>query len=87
MRTTIDSAGRVVIPKPIRDALGLVGGTEVDIVLDGVSIRIDGREPEGPGLVERDGFLVIPQRPDSIELTVADVRRMRMQGYGLSDED
>lgn len=31
MRTTIDSAGRVVIPKEMRSRLGLSGGQEVDI--------------------------------------------------------
>lgn len=31
MRTTIDSAGRVVIPKPLRSRLGLEGGDSVEI--------------------------------------------------------
>ncbi|HVT44301.1 MAG TPA: AbrB/MazE/SpoVT family DNA-binding domain-containing protein [Thermoanaerobaculia bacterium] len=31
MRTTIDSAGRVVIPKPLRVRLGLAGGQELEI--------------------------------------------------------
>jgi AbrB family looped-hinge helix DNA binding protein len=31
MRTTIDGAGRVVIPKSIRDRLGLAGGTPLEI--------------------------------------------------------
>ncbi|MGH2703917.1 MAG: AbrB/MazE/SpoVT family DNA-binding domain-containing protein [Actinomycetota bacterium] len=31
MKSTIDSGGRVVIPKPIRDRLGLVPGTTVDV--------------------------------------------------------
>lgn len=31
MRTTIDRAGRVVVPKPLREALGLGGGQEVEI--------------------------------------------------------
>lgn len=32
MRTAIDSAGRVVIPKPLRDALGLTSGQPLDVV-------------------------------------------------------
>jgi AbrB family looped-hinge helix DNA binding protein len=37
MRTTIDGAGRVVIPKPVRDEAGLAAGAEVEIELhDGV---------------------------------------------------
>jgi AbrB family looped-hinge helix DNA binding protein len=31
MRTTIDSAGRLVVPKPLRERLGLAGGGEVDL--------------------------------------------------------
>lgn len=31
MQTTIDKAGRVVIPKQVRDELGLRGGEEVDV--------------------------------------------------------
>jgi len=30
-RTTIDRAGRIVIPKPLRDAAGLEPGDELDI--------------------------------------------------------
>ena len=37
MRTTIDRAGRIVVPKPIRDRLQLLGGGEVEVVeRDGV---------------------------------------------------
>lgn len=31
MKTTIDAAGRVVVPKQLRIRLGLSGGTEVEI--------------------------------------------------------
>lgn len=31
MRTSIDQTGRVVVPKPLRDALGLEGGTALEI--------------------------------------------------------
>jgi AbrB family looped-hinge helix DNA binding protein len=31
MRTTIDLAGRVVVPKALRDELGLSGGTELEL--------------------------------------------------------
>lgn len=41
MRTTIDSAGRVVIPKQIRDLLGLRGGEEVEVVERDGHIEID----------------------------------------------
>jgi AbrB family looped-hinge helix DNA binding protein len=57
MRTTIDKAGRVVIPKPLRDELGLRPG-EVEVTSDGAALRI---EPLASGhLVEERGRLVIP---------------------------
>jgi len=51
MRATIDQAGRLVIPKAIRDRLGLGPGI-VDVVVDGTGIRV---EPiAGATLSERD---------------------------------
>jgi AbrB family looped-hinge helix DNA binding protein len=32
MRTTIDTAGRIVVPKAIRESLGLAGGQEVEVM-------------------------------------------------------
>jgi AbrB family looped-hinge helix DNA binding protein len=31
MRATIDAAGRLVVPKPLRDQLGLAPGTELEL--------------------------------------------------------
>ncbi len=41
MRTTIDGAGRVVIPKPIRDEAGLEAGAEVQVELRDGRIEIE----------------------------------------------
>ena len=58
MRTTIDKAGRLVIPRPLRDRIGLIGGGEVDLELDGAAIRV---EPVvGSGLREDGDLLLIP---------------------------
>jgi AbrB family looped-hinge helix DNA binding protein len=32
MRTTIDAAGRIVVPKPLRETLGLTAGQPLEIV-------------------------------------------------------
>lgn len=38
--TTIDSVGRIVVPKPLRDALGLVPGSTVDISRCGAGLQL-----------------------------------------------
>jgi AbrB family looped-hinge helix DNA binding protein len=50
MRTTIDKAGRVVIPAAIRDRAGLVAGSELEIREDELGIRLE-RVALGPRLV------------------------------------
>ena len=50
MKTTIDKAGRVVIPAAIRAQAGFKPGTELDVILDDVSVRLTRRVP-GPKLV------------------------------------
>jgi AbrB family looped-hinge helix DNA binding protein len=72
MRATIDMAGRLVIPKALRDSLGLVPG-EVEVTADGVGLHV---EPlAGDQLEDEDGLLVIP----SAEVTLNDdvVRTLR----------
>jgi AbrB family looped-hinge helix DNA binding protein len=56
MRTTIDRAGRVVIPKPMREELGWRGGEELEISARDGRIEIEQTSP-AMTLVERDGFL------------------------------
>jgi AbrB family looped-hinge helix DNA binding protein len=51
MRTTIDKAGRVVIPAAIRDRAGLVAGAELEITTDELGIRLE-RVAAGPRLVK-----------------------------------
>ncbi len=50
MQTTIDKAGRVVIPARVRERFGLRAGTVLDIVEDGFSLRLVRNVP-GPKLV------------------------------------
>jgi len=72
MKTTIDRAGRLVIPRSLRDRIGLAEGGEVELELDGASLRI---EPlAGRDLKEDRGLLVIPAT--GTPLTGAAVREL-----------
>lgn len=76
MKTTIDRAGRLVIPRTLRERVGLAGGGEVEVEIDGAAIRI---EPVGgTGLREEGTLLVIPA--SGTPLTAAAVQ-------GLLDAD
>ena len=81
MKTTIDGAGRIVVPKAMREELGLYGGQEVELTAaDG---RIEIEVPPTPmRLEERDGILVaVPERPlptltaEMVRETLEKVRR------------
>lgn len=56
MRATIDKAGRLVIPKPLRDRVGLGPGV-VEVVVDGSGLRVEAIAAEA--LEERGDLLVI----------------------------
>ena len=73
MRTTIDSAGRLVIPRAMRERVGLLGPSEVDIEVDGAGIRVEATAVGD--LVEEDGRLVIPSTGTT--LTHEMVQRLR----------
>jgi AbrB family looped-hinge helix DNA binding protein len=51
MRTTIDKAGRVVIPAAIRDRAGFVPGAALEITEDDLGIRLE-RVAAGPRLLK-----------------------------------
>lgn len=76
MIATIDKAGRVVVPKEIRQKLGFVPG-DVEITVQGNQALI---QQTGVGLQEIDGHLVLPlggpqMTPDELrDLRLADQR-------------
>jgi AbrB family looped-hinge helix DNA binding protein len=60
MRSTIDRAGRLVVPKPLRDALSLRGGETLELtVRDG---RLEAEPVPTPMRLERrdDGVAAVP---------------------------
>lgn len=72
MHATIDKAGRLVLPKALRDQVGLRAG-EVNVFADGAGLRI---EPiAGERLEEREGRLVVT--PSGLEFDDEMVRTLR----------
>ncbi len=61
MRTTIDRAGRVVIPAPLREKAGFTPGAVLEITADEQGVRLE-RVAEGPRLVKIGKRLVARPR-------------------------
>ena len=57
MRTTIDTVGRIVVPKNLRDAVGMTAGP-VDVHVEGTRIVIEPIADDT--LIDRGGLRVIP---------------------------
>ena len=45
MKATIDKAGRVVIPAPLRERAGFAPGTELEVTLDDSGLRLERTAP------------------------------------------
>lgn len=73
MRTTIDRAGRLVIPKALRDQVGIVEG-EVEVTVDGAGVRIE--PSDYATLVEKDGLLMLPET--GITMSDDELREFRL---------
>ncbi|MGH9101311.1 MAG: AbrB/MazE/SpoVT family DNA-binding domain-containing protein [Acidimicrobiales bacterium] len=70
MRTTIDAAGRVVVPKAIRERLQLEGGVQVEI-------------EEHDGAIE---IRPLPSVVEIVQTAEGPVARSRHGGPALTDE-
>jgi AbrB family looped-hinge helix DNA binding protein len=79
MRATIDAAGRVVIPKSLRDALGFAPGTELELTTDGDRLEV-ATAPVEVEVIEKDGVpVLVPEKPQP-PLTVEKVRELIERG-------
>lgn len=78
---TIDKAGRLVVPKPMRDALHLKPGAELEIQQEGDAITL--RPPQtSPLLIRKNGMWLLqcsePLHVSSVDL-IAQNREDRIQ--------
>jgi AbrB family looped-hinge helix DNA binding protein len=76
MKTTIDAAGRVVIPREIRRVAGLSAGTELEVRIRDGLVELE-PQPASVRLVRRGRFLVAVPEHDVPPLTVETVTETR----------
>ncbi|MGB0122589.1 MAG: AbrB/MazE/SpoVT family DNA-binding domain-containing protein [Silvibacterium sp.] len=74
---TIDKAGRLVLPKPIRDALHLKPGATLEIQQEGDAITL--RQPQSfPVMRRKNGFWVVDTggriTNEMVNQTLAEIR-------------
>lgn len=75
MKTTIDKAGRVVIPASVRARAGLTPGTELDVIIEDSSIRLVHFAP-GPRLERVGGRLLARPQVAARKLPKVDVAKL-----------
>ena len=73
MSITIDKAGRLVLPKPIRDRFNLVSGTELEVEMEADGIRL--RVLDGGSSLQRKQGIVVHHGSTVINLDVAEFIR------------
>ena len=73
MRTTIDGAGRLVVPKALREAMGLIPGRAVDIVFVDGHLEIE-TPPAQVHVEVEDGLPRLVSDEELAPLTLQEVR-------------
>ena len=78
MRSTIDRAGRIVVPKPIREAANLRPGTEVEFRVQGGRVEIE-PVPLTVSLLRRGSLVVAVPEADQPVMRAVDVNETLAQ--------
>lgn len=79
MKPTIDAAGRIVIPKALRERAGLTAGTQVDFRFHDGSIEISPAHVEGPSETRHGIDFPVPP-VDAPDLTIEQIREVIDEG-------
>lgn len=82
METTLDRFGRIVLPKQVRDSLGLEPGSVLQVEQSAGEIRLTPLE-EKPSLAWQDGVLVfVGELTGDVEAAVQRQREERIKKLG-----
>ncbi len=76
MMVSIDRAGRIVIPKELRQRLSIGADTEFEVGVEGDAIVLTPLRAAGRRVVEIDGWPVL-EAVEGISTTDSDVQRWR----------
>jgi AbrB family looped-hinge helix DNA binding protein len=74
MNVTIDKAGRLVVPKEIRDRLGLQAGDKLEIEDFNGKIEISKPRKERKLIENEHGLLALEPDPNATPVTVEEIR-------------
>ena len=77
MRTTIDAAGRIVVPKPLRDELGVKPGQVLDLVVRDGRLQVEIAPVEMRLERRRNGPIAVPA--DEIPTLTAEQVRQTLE--------
>ena len=87
MESTLDRFGRIVIPKKVRDDLGLVPGTQINIERVNNTIILEPIHGE-QNLINKNGVLVFTGKPmGDIEKALERQRKERIKAIGGNCEN
>ena len=76
MMASMDRAGRIVIPKEVREQLGVGADTVFTLEVEGASLRLTPLPAASRTIVEIDGWPVLAP-VEGVHTTDADVQRWR----------
>jgi AbrB family looped-hinge helix DNA binding protein len=85
MKISIDGAGRILVPKTLRERFNLVGGTETDIEADpnGLHLRVHGGEPS----LSHKQRVVVHQGSEKSNIDITDLICNERESRGRSIVD
>lgn len=70
---TLSHEGQVVIPEEIRRQLGIVPGSELELTLEGNTIRIEPKPADPPSSIESGYGLLVCKKPGQRRLADFDI--------------